>query len=143
MNLTKALKLKKKLIKQVNEAYERFSNCNSLEKSEIDTSYNPQECYDDWIRLTMELVELKTKIHIANVSIADHIFRLGELKSIASKLKSLDTTSGIKRKRYGEGEQEYVCYIDFKRKDELIQHYEDEIERIQTEIETFNAKTKL
>ena len=113
MNLTKALKLKKKLIKQAGEAYNRFRLCNSHEVG-MEPTYSAEVAYTEWFNLTNELIELKAKIHQANVPIAHKIFSLGELKSMVKQLKGLDTDSGKVRKRgYGVDEvTEYKAYID-------------------------------
>ena len=66
MNLTKALKHKKKLVKQIDEMFIRFQKYNSQPADQVGTGYNPEEAYNKWINLTNELVELKTKIHLEN-----------------------------------------------------------------------------
>ena len=144
MNLTKALKLKKKLIKQVGEAYTRFRLHNSHEVG-MEPPYSAEVAYTEWFNLTNELIELKTKIHQANVPIAHKIFSLGELKSMVKQLKGLDTDSGKIRKRgYGVDEmQEYTAYLDTVKRDALIVELEEKIEILQEEIESHNALTKI
>jgi hypothetical protein len=100
MNLTKALKHKKKLVKQIDEMFIRFQKYNSQPADQVGTGYNPEEAYNKWISLTNELVELKTKIQNANAPIAGKIFRLGEVKNLISRIRGLDTKSGMVRDRY-------------------------------------------
>ena len=144
MNLTKALKHKKKLVKQIDEMFIRFQKYNSQPVDQVGTGYNPEEAYTKWISLTNELVNLKTKIQNANAPIADKIFRLGEVKNLISRIRGLDTKSGIVRDRYRAEELiTYVAYMDLFTKDNLIKGWEEEIEQLQEEIEAFNAITKI
>jgi hypothetical protein len=145
MNLTKALKHKKKLVKQADEAFTRFQRYNSQNKENVDKGYDPEAAYNNWIRLTNELITLKTKIHNANAPIANRIFRLGELKNLVSRLRSIDTKKGLVRE-YRSVDSipvEYVAYMDLFNKDNQIFNWEQEIESIQEEIEAFNAITKI
>ena len=145
MNLTKALKHKKKLVKQADEMYMRFQRYNSQNKENVDKGYDPETAYRKWIALTQELITLKTKIHNANAPIASKIFRLGELKNLVSRLRNVDTKVGLVREsRYSDSEPvEYVAYMDLFTKDIRITEWEQEIETIQEEIEAFNALTKI
>jgi hypothetical protein len=143
--LTKALKHKKKLVKQADEAFTRFQRYNSQNKESVDRGYDPEAAYNNWIRLTNELITLKTKIHNANAPIANRIFRLGELKNLVSRLRSIDTKKGLVRE-YRSADSipvEYVAYMDLFNKDNQIFNWEQEIESIQEEIEAFNAITKI
>ena len=144
MNLTKALKHKKKLVKQIDEMFIRFQKYNSQPVDQVGTGYNPEEAYTKWISLTNELVDLKTKIQNANAPIAGKIFRLGEVKNLISRIRGLDTKSGTVRDRYRNEETiTYVAYMDLFTKDNLIKGWEEEIEQLQEEIEAFNAITKI
>jgi hypothetical protein len=145
MNLTKALKHKKKLVKQADEMYIRFSKYNSQLKENVDKGYDPAAAYESWLKLTNELIELKAKIHIANQPIAHKIFRLGELKNLISRLRGVDTKSGlIKEYRHSDAAPtEYVAFLSLFQKDELIQAWETELESLQEKIEAFNAITKI
>ena len=144
MNLTKALKHKKKLVKQADEFFSRFANYNS---SEVKTtpSYNPQDMFEGWLKTTDELVSLKGKIHKANGPIAEKIFRLGEIKNLISRLRGIDTKEGKIRNRYSDNKDyvEYTAYVSLIQKDLLIKNYEEELEQLQEEIEAFNAITKI
>jgi len=142
MNLTKALKHKKKLVKQIDGMFIRFSKFNSTVKGS--TGYAPSVAYEEWLRLTNELIDLKTKIHIANAGIANKIFKLGELKSMASKLHNVETKEGLHRDRYGDGEAiEYVAYMNLFDRDTKVKELEEQIETLQEEIEAYNALTMI
>ena len=144
MNLTKALKHKKKLVKQADEFYSRFYNYNSFEVGTT-PSYNPEEMFEGWLKKTDELVSLKAKIHQANIPIAEKIFRLGEIKNVISRMRGLDTKEGKVRDRYSVNDNaiEYTSYVNLVSKDLQIKNYEEELEKLQEEIEAFNAITKI
>jgi vacuolar-type H+-ATPase subunit D/Vma8 len=141
MNLTKALKHKKKLVKQIDEMYIRFSKFNSVEKGSV--GYDAGEAFENWINLTDQLVDLKTKINIANAGIVNKIFRLGELKSIASKLRNVSTQEGATKDRYTDVVSEYTVYMNLFDKDLRIKELEEQIETLQEEIEAYNALTMI
>jgi hypothetical protein len=141
MNLTKALKHKKKLVKQADDMYIRFSKFNSSQKDSV--GYDPEQAYNEWVRLTNDLINLKTKIHIANAGIADKIFKLGELKSMATKLRGIDTKEGIVKDRYSDVTIEYVAYMNLFDRDTKVKELEEQIETLQEEIEAYNALTMI
>jgi hypothetical protein len=142
MNLTKALKHKKKLIKLAEEQYTRFSKFNSTLVG-TETPYNAEQAFNEWIRLTDELVELKTKIHIANGPIMNKIHRMSELKNMIHRFRNIDTKSGMQRDYYDKEAVEYTSFIDVVKKDTQIHAWEGMIEELQEEIEAYNATTKI
>jgi len=142
MNLTKALKEKKKLIKKADEAYKRFSEFNSIE-TESTPAYNAETAFGEWVTLTNQLVELKTKIQKANNGIMDKIFRLGELKNMVHRLRSVDVTEGKIRARYVDTTTERTAWMTLLSRDNQIQDWENQIETLQEEIESYNALTKI
>lgn len=141
MNLTKALKHKKKLVKQIDEMFIRFSKFNSTEKGSV--GYDAGEAFENWISLTDQLVDLKTKIHIANVGIANKIFKLGELKNMATKLRNVSTQEGTIKDRYSDNINEYTVHMNLFTKDSKIKEIEEQIETLQEEIEAYNALTMI
>jgi len=141
MNLTKALKQKKKLVKQIDEMFIRFSKFNSTEKGSV--GYDAGEAFENWINLTDQLVDLKTKIHIANAGIASKIFTLGELKNMAAKLRNVSTQEGVVKDRYTDVVSEYTVHMNLFDKDLRIKELEEQIETLQEEIEAYNALTMI
>ena len=140
MNITKSLKLKKKLIKQADAAYNRFSKYNSVDVT-AETPYDAMAAYQEWIDLVNQLIDLKTKIHLANAPVYGKIFRMSELKSLISLLKRVSTTAG-KVRGYGE-EVVMTAAMTLVQCDELISQFEMEIDTLQDELEAHNALTKI
>ena len=75
MNIKKALKEKNKKVKEVNEYFSKLSQYNSIEAGNV-RPYSAKDMLEKWKKSTEELIELKTKIHVANVSVYGKIFRL-------------------------------------------------------------------
>jgi hypothetical protein len=60
------------------------------------------------------------------------------------RFKSIDTKKGTHRDYYdSQSPVEYTAYFDLIGKDHQIKLWEEEIELLQEEIETFNATTKI
>lgn len=142
MYLTKALKAKKKLISKVNREHEKLRKYNStIEGSNI--TYDPEESYNNWIKYSKELVELKTKIIQATAGIYGKIFEMTECKSQIGCLNNLNITNGKVVNLYDPGVIQHTAYIDELKRDELIVSLEDRIETLQSEIEAYNSTTKI
>lgn len=140
MNLTKALKEKKKLIKKIDENFNRFKEYNSVEE-DIKPIYDATESYNNFTSLTNQLVDLKTRIQKANQPIYSKIFEIAELKNQIQKLRSVDTTNGIVKSRYDTSVVTYKAVFGKLEMDIMISNLEEKIESLQSEIETFNAIT--
>jgi len=141
MNLTKALKHKKKLVKQIDEAFIRFGRFNSVQEGSV--GYDPEQAYNRWVELTDELIDLKAKIHTANAGIANKIFKLGELKNMAARLRNVDTREGTIKDTYSDTSIEYTVYMNLFARDARVAELEEQIETLQEEIEAYNALTKI
>lgn len=142
MNLTKALKEKKKLIKKLDENFNRFKEYNSIEEGS-NKIYDATESYNNFISLTNQLIDLKTRIQKANQPIYSKIFEIAELKNQIQKLRSVSTTSGVVKSRYDISVVTYIATFGKLDMDNMISNLEEKIEQLQTEIETFNAITMI
>jgi hypothetical protein len=93
-----------------------------------------------------ELVELKTKIHVANAPIYKHIFRLSELKSMITRIKNLDCNEGIVQDYYSRNRETPTVKeveISIVERDEMIKHMENQIEEIQDILDNHNQITEI
>lgn len=142
MNLTKALKRKKKLATQVSREFDKLRKYNSsIETSKV--TYDPEESYKSWKKLSEELVELKTKIIQATAPIYGKIFQMNEYKSQISQLQNLTVTEGEVKRHYDDTPITYKAFITELKRDEEIEELEDKIDVIQAEIEIFNSTTSI
>jgi hypothetical protein len=147
MNIKQGLKLKNKLVLQVNENYQKVSTYNSVEEG-TKKPYDTREALEAYNSSVNELVALKTKIHRANAPVYDKIFRLSELKSMATRLKSLNCQEGkvTQRGRFVDVTAPpvmMVAEIGIVERDNIIKYIESQIEDIQEILDTHNSVTEI
>jgi len=143
MKVKQALKYKKKLASKMNQEFSKVQMYNSVEEGSTRV-YDVKESMQNWLRMSEELVELKTKLHLANGPVYGKIFRMSELKSQLSNLKQLDCVDGKHFDRYGRGEAVVkTAEINVLEKDQMISKIEEEIERLQEELDEHNATTSI
>jgi hypothetical protein len=142
MNITKALKQKNKLVSKTNEYISHVSAYNSIQEGTT-RPYDAREALEKAMASVDELVALKTAIHKANAKVYDKIFKLAELKSLVSKLKGLDCKEGMHQSYRMDSPVKYTSQISIVEKDQWIEKLESQIEMLQEELESHNAKTKI
>jgi hypothetical protein len=143
MKVKQALKYKKKLASKMNQEFSKVQMYNSVEEGSIRV-YDVVESMRNWLTMSEELVELKTKLHLANAPVYGKIFRMSELKSQLSNLKQLDCVDGKYFDRYGRGEAIVkTAKISVLEKDQMVLKIEEEIERLQEELDEHNATTSI
>ncbi len=146
MNSKQALKQKNKLAKKIQETSVRIAKYNSVDEN----AYRPYDInleLNNLIALTNDMVELKTKIHMANREVYSKIFRLSELKALVKHLRGVDCSQGVTTPglRYGESVNPSVksCVIGRLDMDKYIEQYETEIDKIQDELDRHNSITEI
>jgi len=143
MKVKQALKYKKKLASKMNQEFSKVQMYNSVEEGSARV-YDVVESMRNWLTMSEELVELKTKLHLANAPVYGKIFRMSELKSQLSNLKQLDCVDGKHFDRYGRGEAVVkTAKISVLEKDQMVLKIEEEIERLQEELDEHNATTSI
>lgn len=146
MTIKQALKHKNKLAQKINEAWQKVYSYNSYEFGEA-RPYDVKEQLAEYFKLSNELISLKDKIHQANRPVYYKIFELSELKSQVSKIKNLDCQEGKVQDRYSRmaGEVPIVksAAISIVEKDKMVAQLEEQIEKIQEELDTHNATTTI
>jgi Asp-tRNA(Asn)/Glu-tRNA(Gln) amidotransferase C subunit len=145
MNVKKALKEKNRLVKEIQELYARLSQYNSVEVGNV-RPYSPKKMLEQINQKSNELVELKTKIHNANTPVYDKIFRLSELKSTISRLKTLDCTEGVSSDYYSRNRENppvKTAEITVVERDEMVKFMEGQIEDLQDILDNHNQITEI
>jgi len=143
MTVKQALKLKNKLVQELNELQVRLQANNSVIEGNV-RNYSSKETLSEIYKKVDELNFIKTKIHRTNSPVYDKIFLLAELKSLVSKLKSLDCTSGIAEDYYSRRSEIPTIKnseISVVERDSEIKFLENRIEELQEELDTFNSTT--
>jgi hypothetical protein len=143
MTVKQALKLKNKLVQELNELQVRLQANNSVIEGNV-RNYSSKETLSEIYIKVDELNFIKTKIHRTNSPVYDKIFLLAELKSLVSNLKSLDCTSGIAEDYYSRRLDTPTIKnseISVVERDSEIKFLENRIEELQEELDTFNSTT--
>ena len=145
MNIKKALKEKNRLVKEILDLHTRVATYNSVEVGNV-RPYSAKESMELLNQKSNELVELKTNIHKANTPVYDKIFRLSELKSTISRLKSLDCTEGVSTDYYSRNRENppvKTSEISVVERDEMVKFMEGQIEDLQDILDNHNQNTEI
>ena len=145
MNVKQGLKKKNQLVKEIQDLHVRVATYNSIEVGNK-RPYSIIESMELLNEKCNELVELKTKIHKANVSVYQHIFRLSELKSMITRIKNLDCNEGTVQDYYSRNRETPTVKeteITIVERDEMVKHMEGQIEEIQDILDNHNQITNI
>lgn len=144
MNIKQALKEKNKLAKKITDLLDRTNRFNSMDQGGH-RSYDPKESLREAMTAVEELVQLKTKIHMANMSVYEKIFRMAEYKSAIKYLKILNCTEGVVvKERYGDSTTRHMTTVVSEvERDQMVEQYESMIDEIQSELDAHNATTSI
>jgi hypothetical protein len=141
MKIAKALKMKNQLAGEVAQLKDLLAKQNSRStKQKFD--YDNREVLTRLRAKLDELVKVKAAIAAANVEIYDRIFRLAELKGLATTLNALDTKAGVFHEGRGFAEVsyevEYVAQLGKVDVDKLVAELNAEIQSLQDALDEFN-----
>jgi len=92
MKVKQALKQKKKLATKMNQEFVRVNMYNSVEEGATRV-YDVKASMQNWLKMIDELVELKTKIHLANVQMVLKIEE--EIERLQEELDEHNATTSI------------------------------------------------
>lgn len=142
MNVKQGLKRKGKIINELRELYRRLDSANSYREDSV-KYFSSRELLQEIEKLTNELVNLKTSIHRANLPVYDKIFRLSELKNHLLKVSSMSTHEGTQTVGYANDKVEYkiIAEINVLELNEIKKGIEEEIDKLQEELDYHNATT--
>jgi hypothetical protein len=144
MKLSKALKEKNKLVREIHDLKNKISQYVITEENN-ESPYNVHELASELNLKKKELVQLKTKIQIKNIDILEKMYTLSELKDTLLWMRGLPKgeTNG---REYRNGEYimiKRISAFDVKDTDQLIETIQVEIEKIQDQIDEYNATTDI
>ena len=145
MNIKKSLKEKNRLVKEIQDLHLRVATYNSVEVGNV-RPYSAKESMELLNQKSNELVELKTKIHVANGPVYHHIFRLSELKSMITRIKNLDCNEGVVNDYYTMKRETPTIKsseISIVERDHMVKHMEVQIEEIQDILDNHNQITEI
>ena len=134
--------MKNRIIGRMETEFSKASRYNSISEKNR-RPYSVFESFKNYEDLAMELVELKTKLHEANVKggMLKQIFLLGELKTQANKLQTLDCAEGLVTSRYDSTETIKTAEMTVEVRDAIVMGLQDRIIAIEEELDRFNHET--
>ena len=144
MKLAEALKKKNKLADKSKKLVTILQNNNSILKGN-ERSYDPVETLNEMESVAEELAVLKARIQKTNAPIQYKIFKMSELKGLITSLMRMSCHSGSQSSGYGRNEAlvEYEAVYNDRKRDELIESFQEKIEKLQGEVDYFNHTTDL
>ncbi len=144
MNISKALKVKNRLVGEVNRLKDIIRRENSRRDdntSKIDVSLVVEELR----QASVKLASIKASIQKANSGIFNDLALLEESKSTLNWLKTLPTREGEEVSFIGRDQEKLVhlwtAHYNQERLDKEVKKFEDLISSLQDTIDDYNAKT--
>jgi len=144
MKVKQALKLKNKLVQELNDLTVKLNQNNSVIDGNT-RDYSTKALLAEIYSKVDELTILKTRIHRANAPVYDKIFLLGELKSMVKNLRTLDCTNGFSVDYYSRNDSKTLknSEISSLERDNEIKFLTSRIDEIQDELDEFNTITEI
>ena len=139
ISLAKALKTKNTLVGKINELKSIIMQNNSKAEGHSFT-LDLGEIHKELVEKSAQLVDLKTKIGVANIGIVGKVTQMAELKTMAAWYKGLPTKEG-KYTEYGEEPISYTCVFKQATLRVFYLELESQIEALQDQIDDYNATT--
>lgn len=147
MNLAKALKTKNRIVGEINKLkglLKRENTRLSTSTSKVDRAELEKNLKDK----VEQLISIKTKIATANIGIYEKIERMAECKTLMAYYETLDTRDGsFSDGRIYDGDKQvvyvYNAYLKQEDIDKLSVAYQEQINKLQDEIDEYNARTTI
>ena len=141
ISLAQLMKLKNRYEERILECRQIVNTFNSTVAGS-DTP-NVRTAFENHLLLTKRLIVLKTKLDEANRGFQrQRLFEISEKKGLLLWMKGLDTTHG--KKPFATNDDAYYkAEIRLEEKAQICSELDDEIFRLQEEIDTFNASTSV
>lgn len=146
MKLSQALKLKNRLAGELVRLQNILQRENTR-RSDNPSKVNQEEIWNNILKTSDELGVLKAQIAKANIGIYPKIERMSELKSRIVYVQGLPKRDTPEVQLIGRDQErsEYTWtpYINQEKCDELVASLQKECDKLQDEIDTFNAVTDI
>ena len=146
MKLSQALKAKNRLAGELvrqQQILQRENARRSDSKSQVDC----EKVWQEILRLSDELGQLKGRITKANVGIYPALERMAELKARIGFVQSLPKRNDEEVQYVGRTEEkvsyQWSSFIDQEKADMLVASLQDQINDLQDEVDAYNATTEV
>lgn len=146
MNISKALKVKNRLVGEVNRLQEILRRENSR-RNDNPSTVNVETISGELLDARQKLVLLKGAINQASSPVSAKLANLAESKNAINFYNSLPTREGEELTLIGSNREklayQWTAYLNKQGIDDLVQAIQDDINATQDEIDTFNAQTQV
>ncbi len=155
INLSQALKQKNRLAGEVARLREIVQRENSRKESQPARA-DVRAAFDESVKLSRDLAAFKGLIAAANAGVVElergiygKLNLQAELRGLLAFMKTLNTKEGVEVERVGFLSRDeavstvYVAVITRDEVDRQVAAWQAEIERLQDEIDDFNATTRI
>ena len=144
--ISKLLKAKTRIISELVELKLLVARSNSYAIGDPDIP-PVRQAFENILKLTNDLVKIKTAITKGNTGVQHLIFELSETKGLLSYFQGLNTRRGdITNPGYGNVAPTVTTFdaeIKANEKTQLLETWKARINEIQDELDEYNASTKV
>lgn len=146
MNISKALKVKNRLIGEVNRLQEILKRENSR-RSDNPSEVNVEETANLLIETRRKLISLKGAIGEASAPLSEKLSFLTEQKAAINFYNSLPTREGEELTLVGANREklayQWTAYLNRESVDSLVKELQNSINETQDQIDDFNARIQV
>ena len=146
MNLSRALRLKKRIVENIRKLEKDIQAQNSVLKPNAGEEHS-KSIRDKFAlrqKYVSQLVNLKQQIQTATAPIMDLVLTLAEVKAEIAFWQAVNTAHGLQERQWGDMPPlEYVAVYSRSEVDEAVANLQNNIDTLQTKIDNFNATTTL
>jgi len=143
MNLHQALKQKNKLVGDLGKVNTQIANSTRWIEGNA-PAYRLEDLMLKRASIRNELIRLKLEISKATQPILGKIFELAETKSLIQMYKNMNLSKGFEADGYRSTTLiKYDTAISEVKRDEIVTEMEEDVMKLQDEIDEFNAITKI
>jgi len=146
MKLSQALKLKNRLAGELvrqNQILQRENARRSDSKSQVDRD----AVWNEILKLSDQLGELKGKITQANVGIYPMLERMAELKSRIAFVQGLPKREDEEVQFIGRDQEkltyQWSSFITQEKSDQMVKELQEQINNLQDQVDAYNATTDI
>lgn len=146
MNISKALKVKNRLIGEVNRLQQILSRENSR-RNDNPSEVNAEETANLLIETRQKLISLKGAIGEASAPLSKKLSFLTEQKAAINFYNSLPTREGEELTLVGANREklayQWTAYLNRESVDSIVKELQNSINETQDQIDDFNARTQV
>lgn len=144
MKLSKALKLRKKLVGDITKLKNQIKEKNSyLEGSANGKNFKSSEVYEELLNKIEELTAIKFVINEANGEIQAKIYLLGEYKALIAFWNEVPVVEGSQMIGYSDKVQNYEIHFDETKRNTMVDDFQVKVDALQDELDEFNFSTEI